>query len=120
LIFLFNKNLFFIQLNLRDIYILKVNEDGLIVGSGEEPIGITVQDAIVYPNPGSEFLKVESGPQINGALFELFNLSGILVLSTTLDERMITINTSDIPSGTYPYRVTYQNKIVASGKWVKQ
>lgn len=108
------------QTNLRDIYILKVNEDGLIVGTGEEPIGITVQDAIVYPNPGSEFLKVQSGPQVNGALFELLNLSGNLVIVTTLNQRMETINTSDIPSGTYPYRVTYQNKIVASGKWVKQ
>jgi hypothetical protein len=104
----------------HDILILKVNEDGLIVGTGEEHGDFTAQDAIVYPNPGNEYLKVQSGPQINGALFELFDLSGNLVLSTTLDERVKTINTSAVPPGTYPYRVTYQNKIVASGKWVKQ
>ena len=103
-----------------DPFALKLNADGMIVGTGEEPGGITVQDAIVYPNPGSELIKVQSGPQVDGALFELFNLNGKLVLSTTLDERMETINISTVPPGTYPYRVTYQNKIVASGKWVKQ
>lgn len=108
------------QTNLRDTYILKVNEDGLIVGTGEEPGELTAQDAIVYPNPGNEFIKVQSGPQVNGALFELFNLSGNLVLSTTLDERMETINTGAVKPGTYPYRVTYQNNIVANGKWVKR
>lgn len=103
----------------HDILIIKVDEDGLIVGTEEEPSGLTAQDAIVYPNPGSEFLKVQSGPQINGALFELFDLSGNLVLSTTLDERMETIDTNALQPGTYPYRVTYQKKIVANGKWVK-
>lgn len=106
--------------NFRDIYIIKVNEDGLIVGTGEESGGLMAQDAIVYPNPGNEFLKVQSGPQINGALFELFDLYGNLILSSTLNERMETINTNAHTPGTYPYRVTYQNKIVASGKWVKQ
>jgi len=103
----------------HDILIIKVNEDGLIVGTGEDPIGITVQDAIVYPNPGNEYLKVQSGAQINGALFELFDTNGNLVHTTTLDERLETINTIKFSTGTYPYRITYKNEIVGSGKWVK-
>lgn len=103
-----------------DILIIKVNEDGLIVGTGEELPNISVQDAIVYPNPGNEYFNIQSGPQINGAVFELFDLSGNLVLTTTLDERLENISSIKLSSGTYPYQITFQNKIVASGKWVKE
>jgi hypothetical protein len=104
----------------HDILIMKVNEDGLIVGTGGELPNISVQDAIVYPNPGNENLNIQSGPQINGALFELFDMNGNLVLTTTLDERLETISTIKLSTGTYPYRITFDNKIVGSGKWVKK
>jgi hypothetical protein len=104
----------------HDILIMKVNEDGLIVGTGNELPKISVQDAIVYPNPGNENLNIQSGPQINGALFELFDMNGNLVLTTTLDERLETISTIKLSTGTYPYRITFDNKIVGSGKWVKK
>ena len=108
------------QDNERDLYIVKVNQDGLIVGTGEELPSISVQDAIVYPNPGNEYFHIQSGPQIGGAVFELFDLSGNRVLTTTLDERVETISTIQLSTGTYPYRITFDNKIVGSGKWVKQ
>ena len=108
------------QTNLRDLYILKVDANGLIVGTGEELPNISVQDAIVYPNPGNEYFHVQSGPQICGALFELFDLSGNLVLTTTLDERVDTISTIRLSTGTYPYRITFDNKMVGSGKWLKK
>jgi hypothetical protein len=103
-----------------DILILKVNQDGLIVGTDEELPKISVQDAIVYPNPGNEYLNIQSGPQINGALFELFDMNGNLVLTTTLDERLETLSTTWLSTGTYPYRITFDNKIVGSGKWLKK
>lgn len=108
------------QTNLRDLYILKVDENGLIVGTGGELPNISVQDAIVYPNPGNEYFNIQSGPQIINALFELFDMNGNLVLTTTLDERRETISTHNLSPGTYPYLITYQNKIVGSGKWVKK
>jgi len=104
----------------RDVFLVKVNQDGLIVGTGEELPSISVQDAIVYPNPGNEYFHIQSGPQIGGAVFELFDLSGNLVLTTTLDERVETISTIQLRSGTYPYRITFDNKMVGSGKWVKK
>ena len=108
------------QYNERDLYIVKVNQDGLIVGTGEELPNISAQDAIVYPNPGNEYLNIQSGPQINSALFELFDMNGNLVLTTPLDERLETISTIMLSTGTYPYRITFDNKIVGSGKWVKK
>ena len=104
----------------RDVFLVKVNEDGLIVGTGDELPNISVQDAIVYPNPGNESFTIQSGPQINGALFELFDMNGNLVLTTTLDERVETISATSLSTGTYPYRITFNNKIVGSGKWVKK
>ncbi len=104
----------------HDILIMKVNEDGLIVGTGDKLPNISVQDAIVYPNPGNESFTIQSGPQINGALFELFDMNGNLVLTTNLDERLETISTTSLSTGTYPYRITFDNKIVGSGKWVKK
>jgi len=104
----------------RDIYLLKVDEDGLVTATGEELPNITAQDAIVYPNPGNEYFNIQSGPQINGALFELFDMNGNLVLSTLLDERLENISTIKLSTGTYPYRITFQNKIVGSGKWVRE
>jgi len=107
------------QNNLRDVYLLKVNSEGLVTGFGDEPSQIPFTDAIVYPNPGSTYLKVESGPQIDGALFEMFNISGKMVSSVLLRNRLQEINTSSLPKGTYTYRINWKNQLVASGKWLK-
>lgn len=107
------------QTNLRDVYILKVNSEGIVTGLGDEPSQIPFTDAIVYPNPGSTYLKVESGPQIDGALFELFDMSGKAVFRVKLRNRLQEINTSSFLKGTYTYRVSWKNKLVAAGKWLK-
>jgi hypothetical protein len=100
------------QTNLRDVYILKVNSEGIVTGFGDEPSQIPFTDAIVYPNPGSTYLKVESGPQIDGALFELFDMSGKAVFRVKLRNRLQEINTSSFLKGTYTYRVSWKNKLV--------
>jgi len=104
----------------HDIIILKVDEDGLITGLGDEPAQITAHDAIVYPNPGSNYLKVKSGPQIDGARFELFNMTGKLQARETLNSRLLEINTNHLLAGTYTYHITWQNRMIDSGKWVKR
>ena len=107
------------QTNLRDVYILKVNSEGIVTGFGDEPSQIPFTDAIVYPNPGSTYLKVESGPQIDGALFEMFDMSGKAVFRVKLRNRLQEINTSSFLKGTYTYRISYENQLVTSGKWLK-
>jgi hypothetical protein len=103
----------------HDILILKVDENGLITGIGDEP-PIQMYDAIVYPNPGSRYLKVQSGPQIDGAMFELYDLSGKRVALENLDSRLLEINTGLLMPGTYTYRIIYKKQVVCSGKWVKK
>jgi len=108
------------QNNERDIFIIKVNSDGFITWLGDEPPQITAHDAIVYPNPGSSYLKVETGPQIDGAAFEMFDMTGKMAAREILDYRLLEINTNYLPTGTYTYRITWQKQLVGSGKWVKR
>jgi len=102
----------------QDIYILKVNEDGLYTNL-EEP-DIKAHDAIVYPNPGSEEVIVQSGPQIEGAVFTLFDMQGKVVLSQTIHSTEQHFDTKNLSSGTYPWRITFKNKVIENGKWIKR
>jgi hypothetical protein len=104
----------------HDIIIIKVDENGLITGLDDEPAQIMAHDAVVYPNPGSSYLKVESGPQIDGAVFELFDMTGKLLTREILCSRLRVISTNKLPAGTYTYCISWQNQWVGSGKWVKQ
>nr|NQU90326.1 T9SS type A sorting domain-containing protein [Bacteroidota bacterium] len=108
------------QVNERDIYLVKVDENGLITGTGEELSQVQVYDAIVYPNPGSSYMKVQSGPQIEGAVFDLYDMAGKAVAREILYNRIAEINTSALPVGTYTYRIGLNNRLVGSGKWVKR
>jgi hypothetical protein len=104
----------------HDIIILKVDEDGLITSINEELPPFTAHNAIIYPNPGSSYLKIQSGPQINGAVFEMFDMTGKAVAREILNGRLMEINTGRLPTGTYTYRISWQNRLVGSGKWVKR
>jgi len=107
------------QVNERDIIILKVDSAGVIMSNGLTLIDM-LHDAIVFPNPGSDYLVIESGPQIRGAKFRLVNLGGKEVLKSTLTERRTTMDTQSLPQGYYVWQIQYRNKIVEAGKWIKE
>ena len=102
-----------------DIIILKLNSEGLILGNTENP-GIKMHEAIVYPNPGNEEIKVRIAVQHKQSLFELFDLNGRLILKENFTGTEGSINTTFLPSGTYIYKITSENGLNESGKWVKQ
>ncbi|OQX74258.1 MAG: hypothetical protein B6D64_13045 [Bacteroidetes bacterium 4484_276] len=104
----------------HDLLIIKIDSNGLITGIEDQPTPIELHDAIVYPNPGSSYLKIQSGPQINGAVFEMFDMAGKAVAREILNGRLMEINTGRLPTGTYTYRILWQNRLVGSGKWVKR
>jgi hypothetical protein len=104
----------------HDIIILKVDEDGLITSINEELPPFTAHNAIIYPNPGSSYLKIQSGPQIDGAVFGMYDMTGKAVAREILNNRLMEINTGRLPTGTYTYRISWQNRLVGSGKWVKR
>ncbi len=106
------------QYNERDAILVKVDSTGLITSTGPGP-EMRAHDAIVYPNPGSSVINIESGPQISGAWFYLFDLAGKLVASKLITDQKEALQTSALPSGVYLWNIVFKDKTLESGKWVK-
>jgi len=106
------------QSNKKDIFYLKVNSDGLLTATNDKiPI---VHDAIVYPNPGSDNLIIQSGLQISGAEFKMFSFEDKLVISKKLYERKDNLETQMLSQGCYIWQIVFHGKVVESGKWIKE
>ena len=103
----------------RDIIILKLNAEGLLVSNSETP-AIEMHEAIVYPNPGTTEIKVRIAAQYQEALFQLFDMNGKQVASKNIIGKWGTINTSFLKPGTYVYRISSEDGLFESGKWVKK
>jgi hypothetical protein len=87
--------------NLLDAVIIKVDSLGVLTGLNNNN-QIFTHEAIVYPNPGTDYLIVQSGPQINGALFTLCDTQGKQLLKTNLYSPMENIPVPNVSSGAYP------------------
>ena len=105
--------------NERDVYVIKVDKDGL-VGIDDNKTNQFVHDAIVYPNPGTDHLIIESGPQISGALFQMNSIEGKQVIIEPLNERKLTLSTQSLQTGTYVWQIISNGKAIETGKWVKE
>jgi len=100
----------------EDIVIMKLNEEGLITNiSSNIPFEIT--DIIIYPNPGDEYIKIESS--LKGLNFQLFNIKGEFILEKQFNSRT-TIKTFNLETGNYIYRITQNGELIKSGKWIKK
>lgn len=102
-----------------DILFLKLNDDGIIVNDNEIP-SIKMHEAIVYPNPGTTEIKVRIAAQYKESTFQLFDMNGKQVASENIIGKWGTINTSFLKPGTYIYRISSEDGLFESGKWVKQ
>lgn len=106
-----------IQNQQRDIYVAKVNSDGLITWTQEIPLDNALTK--VYPNPGTDQINIKTS--INYANFELINISGQVAIRHKLDENQDAINTESLKSGMYFYRlIDKKNKTIETGKWIKK
>jgi hypothetical protein len=106
------------QFNEWDVYILKVNKDGLLVSTPENPV-INANACYLYPNPGSEQLNVNC-PH-DGLGIQLFDIMGRIKMTALLKAGNNPLPASNLTSGIYLYRITYpKNQVVQSGKWLKK
>ena len=101
-----------------DIVIVKMDSTGLITSTGPDAV-LQAHDAIVYPNPGSNVINIESGPQIYGAWFSLYDLAGKLLERKQLNGQKETLQTSGLPNGVYLWNIVFKGKTLEGGKWVK-
>lgn len=102
----------------NDIYILKVNQDGLLVSTPENPV-INTKTCYVYPNPGNDLLNINS--PIDRLQIQLYDITGNKVCDAGISSGTNSFNASSLPAGIYLYRITDQKrKTVQSGKWIKR
>jgi hypothetical protein len=100
----------------RDIFIVKVDSNGLITWTQQIPFA--KQESMVYPNPGTNLLNIKS--TCNEMEFELININGQVVIRQMLDNNCSVINAESIKSGIYFYRlIDKKNKAIETGKWIK-
>jgi hypothetical protein len=102
----------------RDIYAIKVNEDGLLLNA-ENILSDKVKNVILYPTPGSDNVVIESGPQVSGAEFVMSTIDGKEVISKIIQARRMTLNVGFLPAGNYVWQIRDGRGIVETGKWIK-
>ena len=103
----------------RDIHILKVDADGNMP-TNIENTDIEVTELIIYPNPGTNLLQIRTAVQQLGGLFYIYDITGKQVMQQYINTSISQINTSNLASGTYIYKYINNNKLIETGKWVKQ
>jgi hypothetical protein len=104
--------------NKTDVIIIKVDSEGLITSSNRPDT--RVMQALVYPNPGNDYLILQTGPQNVGAIFTLTNLSGQKVIECTVNSTTQQISTHSLPSGVFIWTLNKGNALIETGKWIKQ
>jgi hypothetical protein len=104
--------------NLLDAVIIKVDSNGLFTGVKENEI-VNIRDVNIFPNPGNQYIIIQSGPQISGAMFYLFDANGMMVKEQILNSTQTQINTSSLLPTTYIWKIVYKGKIIDTGKWIK-
>jgi hypothetical protein len=76
----------------------------------------------IYPNPFSSSVNIKLNDAVLNNEYELmvYNILGVLMVKTTIIDQVTTINTEHYFAGIYFYRVMLNNKIIQSGKLIKQ
>jgi hypothetical protein len=105
--------------NELDIHILKLNSEGLLVGTDDKSAP-EMHEALVFPNPGSNYLRVRIASQYKHSTFELYDMSGKKVLSQQITGRWGEMNTTFLKTGTYVYKIHSNDGLLERGKWVKR
>jgi hypothetical protein len=75
--------------------------------------------ALVYPNPGTSTLTIETAEGTAGSTFRMYNSTGTLMLQHRLQTGTQNIDVSSLPSGMYIYETQNHNGEGERGKWVK-
>lgn len=114
-------------------FVIDINNDGnpdLFCGSvgggvlyfeGTEPVSTQnrakPEKLRLYPNPAGDILHVDSDHLLSGALYHIYNLTGKIVKSGTLNGGMASVGS--LPSGAYIMEAV-QGKVRERGLWIKQ
>lgn len=104
--------------NQIDIIIIKVDSLGLITSTNKP--GTRPMQALIYPNPGNDYLMLQTGPQNVGVVFTLMNIQSQKLIEIPITTTTQQIPTHTIPSGVYTWSLSRGNARIETGKWIKQ
>jgi hypothetical protein len=102
-----------------DIIVLKLNNEGLLVGNHELNSG-RLTEAIVFPNPGKDVMHLRIAAQHPFSVLTLYDLGGRQVLQQNINGQEAVIRTTGLAPGTYIYELSAPTGLYETGKWVKQ
>jgi hypothetical protein len=102
----------------NDAYFVELDSLGCITSSNINNEDITIKDLIVYPNPGHNKLSIRTA--LKDCEFKLYNMDGKLIVEKEIIDHITYLNTEHLQSGTYVYTVNFENRIIDSGKWIRQ
>ncbi len=101
----------------RYLRLIKVSKDGLLSDQNGKPSN-KVREVILYPNPGTDRIIVESA--LKNLMVSFFDMTGNCVLIKEINSRLESHDVSELSSGIYFYRFTCGDKVVERGKWIKK
>jgi len=84
--------------------------------------GSTNETVTIYPNPftTSIHIMINDVSQISNCELRIYNILGKEVINKTVTKQLTTLETSDLPSGIYFYKVIGNDKSIQSGKLISQ
>jgi len=103
-----------------DMYFIKLDSNGNITHVNGEPSEQQAKEVILYPNPATTELTIRKAVQVGSCTVEFFSITGKKVLSQQLTNNTTKIDISNLQKGSYIYKITDNNKVLDSGKWIKQ
>jgi len=101
----------------RYLRLIKVSKDGLLSDENGKP-GNKTREVILYPNPGTDRIIVESA--LKNLMVSFFDVTGICVVKKSIQSMVESMDVSELSTGIYFYRFTCGDKVVEHGKWIKK
>jgi len=91
-------------------------------GTGIAPVNNENRTVTVYPNPFSSSVNftINGNSQIKNTELLIFNILGKQLVHKLITNQMTTLETSNLPSGIYFYKVNIDNKTIQSGKLISK
>jgi hypothetical protein len=74
----------------------------------------------IFPNPTKDFFNIELEEIENDLQFTMIDITGRIILQKAITKSKTTINTGDLLSGMYFYKITANNGKTKSGKLLIQ
>lgn len=98
-----------------DVIIMKINPDGSFFEEITKPEQLE-QRLIFFTNPGTD---IEFSTELTQSKLLIYNTSGKVVIEADIEPGRNKIAASHLAAGIYFYQLFHKNKVVESGKWIK-